>query len=163
MESSDKLGINWELISKDPKLLTIVQLVSRIAEVEDTQKMQANVQQKQGHILQEQQKQLDHHIAKEKCHAGYYTVMGYANVNNRSIDLDVAKHLGRMASKICSTNNIIMGKVPDERYGAVGSYPQEVLEHVFVEFFRGLPNVKIKKAKANRGVNMYGDMFDDYN
>lgn len=63
-----------------------------------------------------------------------FTIMGYANIKKAKVDAEVAKDLGKKASKLCSEKGLTTGLVPDPRWGNVRSYPKEVLEIVFNEF-----------------------------
>ncbi|MGV6830328.1 MAG: Rha family transcriptional regulator [bacterium] len=63
----------------------------------------------------------------------YCSIAGYANLIKRYVPRPLAIVLGKKAASICRTKGIIMGKVPDERYGHVRSYPKLVLQKVFNE------------------------------
>lgn len=61
----------------------------------------------------------------------YFTIVGYASYIRVSVDNTLAKRLGATASKLCKERGLLVDKVPDGRYGHVGSYPLEILKEVF--------------------------------
>jgi anti-repressor protein len=75
--------------------------------------------------------------AKSTTSLGYYSIAGYAALKKKSIDIKMASSLGAKAKAACRVIGCILGTIPDPRFGKVNTYPQEVLESVFDEFFRG--------------------------
>lgn len=69
--------------------------------------------------------------AKTATRPDYYTIIGYATINNLSIGLQIASKIGGKAARICKSNGYLMDEVPDPRFGRVRSYPKFVLEQVF--------------------------------
>jgi len=61
----------------------------------------------------------------------YFTIMGFAILNRVKVSLTMAAQLGRKAKTICSQKGYQVDKVRDPRFGEVGVYPTEVLQHVF--------------------------------
>ena len=55
--------------------------------------------------------------------------MAYAKVHDLPCNLEYRKALGKEATRIATQRGIAPGKVPDERYGTVNSYPETVLAH----------------------------------
>ncbi len=58
----------------------------------------------------------------------YLTALAFCRLNKIPAPLKAANALGRKASKACKQQGFPVGKVPDERWGQVNSYPREVLE-----------------------------------
>lgn len=71
--------------------------------------------------------------AKTTTRPDYFSVMGYAILNEITIGLHLAASIGRKASSICKTKGYPMDEVPDPRFGRVKLYPQLVLQQVFSE------------------------------
>lgn len=65
----------------------------------------------------------------------YFTAAGYACLLGRSIDRVAAIKIGKTASAICKERNCKVGKVSDEKYGEVNTYPKEVLSEVFKQYY----------------------------
>lgn len=62
---------------------------------------------------------------------GFRTVLAYSRENGIPLPNDLAKRIGKTCSALCRRRGITPGKVPDERYGSIGSYPIEILDEVF--------------------------------
>ena len=79
---------------------------------------------------QSQQQQLDA-IAQRQAdmdgNTGYMTALAYCRKEGIPAPLSFAQRLGLKASDLCRNLAIRMGRVPDERWGSVNSYPIEVL------------------------------------
>ena len=79
--------------------------------------------------------------------SGFRTIVGYLNYTGVSIPKGSAGILGQMASRFCRKKGYTIGKVPDEKWGTVNSYPKDALAKVFEDFFYlngfpGLPPLK---------------------
>jgi hypothetical protein len=61
----------------------------------------------------------------------YYSVLGYCNQNHLPITFSDMIRFGREASKISREKGIEIRKIPDERYGEVGSYHVDILAKIF--------------------------------
>jgi phage anti-repressor protein len=61
----------------------------------------------------------------------YFTVVGYAILNNIPCNLKFAALTGKKASKICKDKGIPIDKIHDPRFGRIGLYPVSVLKTVF--------------------------------
>lgn len=64
----------------------------------------------------------------------YFTVMAFSSANGISIDIQEAKLRGARASQLSRSQDKIIIKVPDERFGKVNSYHESVLRIVFSDF-----------------------------
>ena len=65
----------------------------------------------------------------------YYAISGYARKHKKPVDKIIGAQLGKKATAICNQRGFVIGKVNDEKYGDVGSYPADVLKEVFDEYF----------------------------
>ena len=72
------------------------------------------------------------------ANTGYHTVRAYCRLNNIKLSLDQALTAGKIAGRLCRNRSIMIGKIPDEAYGTVNSYPSEILEEA------------IKQARGNQ-------------
>lgn len=60
------------------------------------------------------------------------TVIAYANMKGiRSEDYN-SSVVGRKATKLCKERNVLIGKVVDSRYGLINTYPEEILDEIFL-------------------------------
>jgi phage regulator Rha-like protein len=92
-------------------------------------------------VLQEQEQritQVEHDLSETKqrleqfgSDTGYLTVTAFLKREGKSLPLDKANAFGRKVGKVCRAQGITVGKVPDERFGNVNSYPIGILEDVF--------------------------------
>ena len=64
---------------------------------------------------------------------GYCTALAYCRSKNIPAPLEFAQKLGKSASKLCRNRGIRMGKVSDERFRSVNSYPRGVLDECLAE------------------------------
>ncbi len=85
-------------------------------------------------------KQIEHHqrlqVLEAKQHTnsgetGYWTISAWCKLNNLSLSLEDAKRKGRQASRLSTEWDVQVSSVPDERFGRVNSYREDVLEEVF--------------------------------
>ncbi|WP_440881423.1 antA/AntB antirepressor family protein [Tenacibaculum sp. C7A-26P2] len=70
---------------------------------------------------------------KNETDPNFFTIVGYASLLGKQINLEFAKKLGKEASKICRERNIELSSIPVPRFGRVKTYPQEILETVFLK------------------------------
>jgi hypothetical protein len=64
-------------------------------------------------------------------YTGYFTISAWCKFNKKFISLRDAKSKGREAKRISKEWGVDIGRVPDERYGEVNSYREDILEEVF--------------------------------
>lgn len=69
--------------------------------------------------------------AKNATSPDYFTIMGYAILKKKKVNVTLAAEIGRKSSAICKLKGYPVEKVKDPRFGFVGSYPTEVLQTVF--------------------------------
>lgn len=58
----------------------------------------------------------------------YFSVLGYARNRGLKIGTKTASRIGKQCSAYCKAHNITVEKLPDARWGIVGSYPEDVIE-----------------------------------
>lgn len=71
---------------------------------------------------------------------GRVTIRGYAIVNNIAITNNEAKFLGGEAAKLTLERGMCVDTVPDPRWGVVNTYPKEILDEVFSNYFANRNN-----------------------
>lgn len=82
--------------------------------------------------LQSDVSQLASEVDRFKDGDGHFmSVLGFANINGRTVSRTDAKTLGKQASKLCREQGIEPEKVSDGRFGSVNAYPQSILRQVF--------------------------------
>ncbi|MFC5046912.1 antA/AntB antirepressor family protein [Aquimarina hainanensis] len=104
-----------------------MELVIQIAQNSiDLRKKQEAIEQDVSEIKE------DLKVLKEKneTNPNFFTVVGYATLLGRKINLEFAKKIGKEASKICRERNIEPSTIPDPRFGRVKTYPKEILESI---------------------------------
>lgn len=69
--------------------------------------------------------------AKNATSPDYFTIMGYAILKKKKVNVTLAAEIGRKSTAICKQKGYPVEKVRDPRFGYVGSYPTEVLQTVF--------------------------------
>ena len=60
------------------------------------------------------------------------TVIAYANMKGIRPDEYNSSVIGRKATKLCKERNVLVGKVVDSRYGLINTYPEEILDEIFL-------------------------------
>ncbi len=60
----------------------------------------------------------------------YRTVIAYCRENKILLPLNTSRSWGIKASKLCRQYGYPVGRVPDERYGHINSYPMEILKTI---------------------------------
>lgn len=85
--------------------------------------------------VESEQKQLAQAVAEVKAQVttvptDFFTVAGWASLQKKSIPTSTANALGRKAAKLSKDQGFEIGKVTDQRYGAVNSYHRTVLAQV---------------------------------
>lgn len=117
--------------SKAHQLLAMSQAVvdheERISQLATTQTQMA--------IKQENQQQQINSISQRQDamsgDTGYVTVLALLKMRGFIAPSDFARNLGVKAAKECRDLGYEIGKVADERYGSVNSYPVAILEECF--------------------------------
>ena len=90
-------------------------------------------------LLQEQSKRIDNVEAqlleiknKPQINAPieHFSIMGYCRNIHRQISIEEAKIYGAKCRKMCNELGMVIGKVPDPRFGSVNTYPLDVLNQI---------------------------------
>ena len=72
------------------------------------------------------------HNCRRTITSNQLTVIAYANMKGiRSEDYN-SSVVGRKATKLCKERNVLIGKVVDSRYGLINTYPEEILDEIFL-------------------------------
>jgi anti-repressor protein len=100
-------------------------------------------------ILQQAQQLVDHERklddldtrvkkieANQPVPIDHFTIMGYSVIKRTKIDTEIAKVLGKKATRLCQEKGVERKIILDQKYGNVGCYPKDVLEKVFNEFMQ---------------------------
>lgn len=60
----------------------------------------------------------------------YFTIVGYAAYKGFTVDLSMAKSLGKKASKLSASKGVPVDRTKDPRFGMVNSYHERILDEV---------------------------------
>jgi phage regulator Rha-like protein len=82
-------------------------------------------------LVETRQESVEQHLEQLNPDTGYRTITAHCKINKRVIPIADAQHLGQMAADLCKKQRLRIGKIPDERFGSVNSYPVSVLDEVF--------------------------------
>lgn len=102
----------------------------------DYMQMQLNIMKQQNVRIDGIETRVNLIEAKTTTRPNYFTVVGYCiYAGIGKISYEQAKKAGIKAAAICRKKGYKVDKIPDPRFGMVGSYPVEVLDEVFKEPF----------------------------
>jgi len=76
-------------------------------------------------------KQLEAKTHKNSGDTGYWTIAGWCKRKRLNLPIRDAKRYGREATRMSKEKGVPIGTVPDERFGNVNSYPENLLEKIF--------------------------------
>jgi hypothetical protein len=133
------LGIDLSLV--DPQRMALITLLAEQAKMEHQQKIlnaeqdKIRTEQFEQRIMLLELKHAQENFLLTQGDGGFYTVRAYSVITKNQINLSEAKAIGKIASNLCKTEGINTGDVPDERYGRVKTYPKEVLDQAFEDYF----------------------------
>lgn len=108
---------------KDPQIAAVILALTRVDAVEQEQKRQAEELAR----IAENVAVIEARTQPENKH---FTVMGYANLIGRSVDVRTAASLGKRCAALSRQRGLVIGDVSDPRFGAVHSYHESVLQEV---------------------------------
>lgn len=60
----------------------------------------------------------------------HFSIMGYCHNIGKKISLETAKQYGQQCRKLSNELGLVIGKVPDPRFGSVNTYALDVLESI---------------------------------
>ena len=85
--------------------------------------------------VEENQKNIEEKVAvieaKTQTRPNYFTVVGYATLNEIDVNIKLASSIGRKAASLCKKRGIPTEEIPDPRFGRVKTYPESILREVF--------------------------------
>lgn len=81
---------------------------------------------------EKQVQRLEHNLRRTQT-TQHLTVIAYANMKGIKPNHYNSSVVGRKATKICKARDLQIGKVVDSKYGLINTYPEEVLEEIFLE------------------------------
>ncbi|WP_303182313.1 Rha family transcriptional regulator [uncultured Butyricimonas sp.] len=128
-EARAKLILRWEeLETKARKPLTSAEML--------LQQCQMLVEQERRlKDVEENQKSIEEKVAiieaKTQTRPNYFTVVGYATLNEIDVTIRLASSLGKKAASLCKKRGIPTEEIPDPRFGKVKTYPESILKEVF--------------------------------
>ena len=96
-------------------------------------RMFLKVAQEQEAIAEEQKllkQRMDAFETQSDSTGGFYTILAWSSMTKLKIPTDMANRLGRVCSKLSKSRDIVIGKVPDSRYGKVNSYHETILKEI---------------------------------
>ena len=108
---------------KDQRTAALIEALVRQDAIEQEQARQATELAR----LQENVAVIEARTQPENKH---FTVMGYANLIGRPVDVRMAATLGRKCAALSRNKGLVIGDVSDPRFGAVHSYHESVLKEV---------------------------------
>lgn len=128
-EARAKLILRWEeLETKARKPFTSAEML--------LQQCQMLVEQERRlKDVEENQKSIEEKVAvieaKTQTSPNYFTVVGYATLNEIDVNIKLASSIGRKAASLCKKRGIPTEEIPDPRFGRVKTYPESILREVF--------------------------------
>lgn len=72
------------------------------------------------------------HNCRRTITSNQLTVIAYANMKGIRPEDYNSSVVGRKATKLCKEKNVLIGKVVDSRYGLINTYPEEILDEIFL-------------------------------
>lgn len=72
-------------------------------------------------------------LAVSRSNHGYISVLGYARLRRWEMPVENAARHGKRLTAICFGLGCTIGKVRDERFGSVNTYPESVLSEYFAQ------------------------------
>ena len=118
--------IECERIAKGKELSPgefLVQQAQMLLRIEQEQKRQ----EEHRRVTDERMEHIENQI---NVRSGYYTILAWANIAKLKIPIDMANRLGRVCSKLSKEREVLVGKVPDTRFGSVNSYHETILKEI---------------------------------
>ena len=118
-----------ELI-KSQKPMTAMQILE--AQLEIMREQEAKLLEVQNKQIVQEEKIKNIEAKVSTSNSDYYSVSGYASLKGfKHLDIRKANLIGRLAAKLSKEYGVDIGKVKDERYGAVNIYHIDILNEAF--------------------------------
>jgi phage regulator Rha-like protein len=118
----------------DPKIAAMMLLLTQYDAQQQLNKAIQTQQEAQKVAIEAQNARLDGIEAKNKAildGSKFYSVAGFASLHGIKIDIKAAATYGRAATAESRALGIIIGSIPDPRFGKVHTYHEDVLAGVF--------------------------------
>lgn len=82
-------------------------------------------------VVEKDVNRLEHNIRRTQTQ-DHFTIIAYANMKGIKAKSYNSSSMGKKATRICKARNLVIGKVVDSKYGLINTYPEEVLDEIFV-------------------------------
>ena len=82
-------------------------------------------------VVEKDVNRLEHNIRRTQTQ-DHFTIIAYANMKGIKAKSYNSSSMGKKATKICKERNLVIGKVVDSKYGLINTYPEEVLDEIFL-------------------------------
>ena len=82
-------------------------------------------------VVEKDLNRLEHNIRRTQTQ-DHFTIIAYANMKGIKAKSYNSSSMGKKATRICKARNLVIGKVVDSKYGLINTYPEEVLDEIFV-------------------------------
>lgn len=82
-------------------------------------------------VMEKDVKRLEHNQRRIQTQ-DHFTIIAYANMKGIKAKSYNSSYMGKKATRICKARNLVIGKVVDSKYGLINTYPEEVLDEIFV-------------------------------
>lgn len=82
-------------------------------------------------VVEKDVNRLEHNIRRTQTQ-DHFTIIAYANMKGIKAKSYNSSSMGKKATRICKERNLVIGKVVDSKYGLINTYPEEVLDEIFV-------------------------------
>jgi len=118
----------------DPQIAAMMLLLTQYDAQQQLNKAIQTQQEAQKVALEAQNARLDGIEAKNKAildGSKFYSVAGFASLHGIKIDIKAAATYGRAATAESRALGIMIGSIPDPRFGKVHTYHEDVLAGVF--------------------------------
>jgi phage regulator Rha-like protein len=114
----------------DPRLSAMIESLYRLDEMETRQRDMET----QQALIAVQTENNTRALEQIQTAINYFTVVGWHSYKKVPGDLPLkdAQAMGREATAYCKNHRIEMGDTPDARYGRVHTYPEWVLDKLFI-------------------------------
>jgi DNA-damage-inducible protein D len=122
-----------ELRADAPKMITNLEMLAQIVGEAVKLEQRTATLEAQNRVLQAK---LEAQVQAFAVPAGHFTVTAWARLFGVLLLGDDALKVGRACSRLCRERGLEISKTPDERYGFVNTYPEQVIEEVWMEFDR---------------------------
>ena len=103
-----------------------LEIAKKYAMLESEQKKLAILQKQNRENIEELQAKTQSVLDK----TGYYSILAWANMNGIKLTRENAARLGKIAKSLSDKENVPVGKVPDERWGTVNTYHNDILRQL---------------------------------